>query len=276
MKSRLLTGVLGGFFFLALCLAGDGIWVATVQVLAFTCAYEWQSTYRKHVQLPTWAIALNTLILLVGACYPTVLSFATRAHRTPQLLDAAIAAAPIALCMVLLARAAAGGPALGGLRNRWGAVGALYIGLPFTSLILLHRLGFIGQGAGYLLTVVFSIWAADTGAFFAGRALGRTPLARRLSPGKTVEGALGGLAAAILVGAAAGAGLIHRPGTGLILGVMAGLLGPAGDLWESALKRELGVKDFGTLLPGHGGALDRLDSLMATAPFALLVLLLHR
>ncbi len=276
MRNRIITGLTAGVIFVALCLSRDLVWVGAVQLLALACAYEWFSAYRKHVVLPVWATAANSIILFVGSCYPSVLAFAERTETSPQLLDAVLAGAPVVLCLALLARAAYGGAALGGLRNRWGAMGALYIGLPFTSLILLHRIGYHGEGARYLLTVVFSIWAADTGAYFAGRALGKIPLAPRLSPAKTVEGALGGLATSLLVGAAAGASLLQRPGTGTILGFMAGVLGPAGDLWESALKRELGVKDFGSVLPGHGGALDRLDSLIATAPFALLVLLLHR
>ncbi len=276
MKSRIITGLAAGSIFLLLCVTGGVVWIAAVQILAFMCAYEWFTAYRKHVDLPGWATVANSIVLLAGSCYPSILAFAERTERNPQLLDAALAAAPLVLCLVLLIRAAFGGSALGGLRSRWGAVGALYIGLPFTSLILLRNVGIAGEGLRYLLIVVFSIWAADTGAYFAGRALGRTPLAKRLSPAKTVEGALGGLAAAVLIGAATGAALVHRPGVGVFLGVLAGLLGPAGDLWESALKRELGIKDFGNILPGNGGVLDRLDSLIATAPFALLVLLLHR
>jgi phosphatidate cytidylyltransferase len=87
-----------------------------------------------------------------------------------------------------------------------------------------------------------------------------------LSPGKTVEGAIGGLAGGILMGAALGGALLGAPVWGLVAGSVAGTAGQLGDLFESAIKRELGVKDIGRALPGHGGVLDRFDSLLFAAP----------
>jgi phosphatidate cytidylyltransferase len=116
----------------------------------------------------------------------------------------------------------------------------------------------------FFAMVIFS----DTGAYYTGRLLGRHKLAPRISPGKTVEGALGGLIAAI--GAGPLSRLLFFPEIpivhALVLGALIGLLGPLGDLSESMLKRGAGVKDSGTLLPGHGGMLDRVDSILFCAP----------
>ena len=123
------------------------------------------------------------------------------------------------------------------------------------------------QVAG-LLTLFFLVWSADVGAYFAGRAFGRRKLAPAVSPGKTWEGFVGGMASALLIGAAAW-GLLH-PAVPLPLwlalcgGVTA--ISVVGDLTESLLKRQVGIKDSGRLLPGHGGVLDRIDSLLAAAP----------
>jgi phosphatidate cytidylyltransferase len=109
---------------------------------------------------------------------------------------------------------------------------------------------------------------ADTGAYYTGRLIGRHKLAPRISPGKTIEGAVGGLVAAIAAGPLSRIVFFHEIPIvhAVVLGAMIGLLGPVGDLAESMLKRGANVKDSGTLLPGHGGVLDRVDSLLFCAP----------
>ena len=123
-----------------------------------------------------------------------------------------------------------------------------------------------------MLFVAVCVWSVDTFAYFFGRWFGKNKLAPQLSPGKTIEGSIGGLIGAILVGGAFGH-WIHLPLMhGLAVGALAGVMGQVGDLFESALKREMGIKDFGRVLPGHGGALDRFDSLLFVAPLAYLYL----
>jgi phosphatidate cytidylyltransferase len=109
---------------------------------------------------------------------------------------------------------------------------------------------------------------ADTGAYYTGRLLGRHKLAPKVSPGKTVEGVVGGLLAALAAGPLSRLLFFHEIPIvhALVLGALIGLLGPLGDLSESMLKRGAGVKDSGTLLPGHGGMLDRVDSILFCAP----------
>jgi phosphatidate cytidylyltransferase len=123
-------------------------------------------------------------------------------------------------------------------------------------------------GAGLVALVVIACWATDTGAFAVGKAIGRHKLCPKISPGKTVEGAAAGLVAAVLVTASIGRWLGLPLVHGVLLGVMLGVVGQLGDLYESSLKRKAGVKDSGALLPGHGGVLDRFDSLLFNAPVA--------
>lgn len=121
-----------------------------------------------------------------------------------------------------------------------------------------------------LLSLLLVVWAADTGAYFAGGAWGRRRLAPQLSPGKTVEGLAGGLVAAVLAALLLGLLLWHFDARALVpwlaLCVLAALFSVVGDLYESLQKRRAGVKDSGRVLPGHGGILDRIDSLTAAAP----------
>jgi phosphatidate cytidylyltransferase len=141
---------------------------------------------------------------------------------------------------------------------------------------------FLRHGAVALISLWALIWAADIAAYFTGRALGRHKLAPRVSPGKTREGALGGVIAATawLVATALwwpdsfGALLLARIGwAGLILaGVVLAAWSIVGDLFESLLKRRAGVKDSSQLLPGHGGVYDRIDAVLPVAPAAVLLL----
>lgn len=131
-----------------------------------------------------------------------------------------------------------------------------------------------GEGAVWLLFVLLLVWGADIGAYFVGRALGRHKLAPSVSPGKTWEGVAGGLAVTSLLAIvfAAWQGLGLAGGTVLLLATaVVTLASVLGDLLESMLKRHRGIKDSSQLLPGHGGVLDRVDSLTAAVPlFALL------
>lgn len=121
-----------------------------------------------------------------------------------------------------------------------------------------------------LLSGLLIVWAADTGAYFAGRSLGGARLAPRLSPGKTVSGLVGGLLAGLAAGLVLGVVTWHLSGRVLLgwlaLAVVVTGVSVAGDMHESLLKRRAGVKDSGRWLPGHGGILDRIDSLLAALP----------
>jgi phosphatidate cytidylyltransferase len=150
-----------------------------------------------------------------------------------------------------------------------------------TAWILLACAGLLwvrddpGVGRANLLFLLLLVWASDIGAYLVGRLVGGPKLAPRISPGKTWSGAIGGIMAAVLVGLAAEAWLPTQAGPGWIaaITVLFCVIGQLGDLTESWAKRRFGVKDSGSLIPGHGGLLDRLDALLAVAPFAALLAL---
>lgn len=131
-------------------------------------------------------------------------------------------------------------------------------------------------GAAWLFTVMAVTWLQDTFAYFVGKRWGRAKMAPTLSPKKTWEGAAGGFFGAV-VGALLSVVVFCLPisfGAAVLLGVVGGIVGPLGDLAESLMKRQLGLKDAGNLIPGHGGVLDRGDSLLFTAPVLYYLILL--
>ncbi len=148
--------------------------------------------------------------------------------------------------------------------------GVVYVGLPFAVLIPLHAAGqaVSGRPWGVLFFLFLVVWGGDIFAYFGGRLFGRRPLFPRVSPRKTVEGAAAGLTGSILAGWAFAHWFWSPQPTGRILATagLVGVAGQVGDLAESALKRGANVKDSGTVLPGHGGFLDRVDSLLFGAP----------
>jgi len=147
------------------------------------------------------------------------------------------------------------------------AAGEFAVVPAWLALVLLH--GDPDQGHWWSLLAVVLVWAADTGAYFAGKRYGTTRLAPRISPNKTTAGAWGGLAVGILVALVGGWLLGERDGALLAVVVLAAATVAAsilGDLVESLLKRQANVKDSGAIFPGHGGLLDRLDSVFAAVP----------
>jgi len=140
----------------------------------------------------------------------------------------------------------------------------VYVGGTLSAVAMVRA--FDPTGAWVLLTMVLA-WGSDTTAYFVGRKFGKTKLAPRISPKKTLEGSAGGLAAAVI-----GALIMSlflpgmSVGDAIALGILGGAAGQAGDLMVSVLKRSSGVKDSGGILPGHGGILDRVDALAFTGP----------
>jgi len=144
------------------------------------------------------------------------------------------------------------------------AFGLIYVAVPLGTLVLIHRLG----GREAVLLLLFTIVVSDSAQYYTGRMFGRRPLAPAISPKKTVEGAVGGLVIGTVFVALAGRFVFPFVGVTwlVVLGMVLVALGIAGDLFESRLKRTAGVKDSSTLIPGHGGMLDRIDALLLAIP----------
>ncbi len=184
-------------------------------------------------------------------------------------VDRGASAAALAVCVLVLA-AALRAPASRRVSVLWWAAGVLYVGVLLVHVVLLRM---EPEGQRWLVVLLAAVFATDTGAYAVGRPLGRHALAPQLSAGKTWEGAVGGLLAGALatLGAAWVLDLAGDGGASLLpeLAAVALALPVAahgGDLLASAIKRRLGRKDFSRLLPGHGGLLDRMDSILLAGP----------
>jgi phosphatidate cytidylyltransferase len=158
----------------------------------------------------------------------------------------------------------AGGPGIESTANTLLAV--MYVGWLLGYGILLHRT--TPHGDALVLFLVGVTWVGETAAYLVGSTLGRRPLAPVVSPRKTVEGSVAQVIASIVTAVALGAWLLPgcRPATAVAAGGLLGVVGQVGDLAESVIKRTVGLKDTGALIPGHGGVLDRIDSLLFNLP----------
>lgn len=154
--------------------------------------------------------------------------------------------------------------------ERWGHLTLALFGINYVCTLMAHTgmIRALPQGTGWVFFLLLGTWFADSAAYVVGHWIGRHKLAPVLSPGKTIEGVIGGIGGSLAVVPLCRYWLFPEipvmPALGLALGLA--LLGPLGDLSESLVKRAIRVKDSGTLIPGHGGALDRIDALLFNAP----------
>lgn len=182
-------------------------------------------------------------------------------------LELVIATAFVAIASAALVR----GVDRGALANVAAAIlPAIYIGVPIGALVAMR----IAHGPAIVFLLMLTVMISDTAQYYTGRALGRRPLAPAISPKKTIEGAIGGFVFGALTLAIVGRWWLPsvQVGARVLLGLAIAALGIAGDLFESLLKRAAGVKDSSSLIPGHGGVLDRIDALLFAAPVYYLVL----
>jgi phosphatidate cytidylyltransferase len=203
-------------------------------------------------------------LAVVATCWAVLL--ATRSLFPQTDVQAAIISLPLVITLLLLLTP--WGNHCTFTEWAWTVGGALYVGWLFGHWGLLYALD---DGPVLVLFGMLTTFAYDTGAYFSGRTFGRHKMAPKISAGKTWEGAVGGLLIAVGVAVALRAaavaisgGFVFGIGATVLVGVLVSLAAQLGDLVESALKRSAGVKDAGSLLPGHGGMLDRFDSLLFT------------
>lgn len=283
LRARILVAAVGIPVALVLIHLGGWYLGALLVVAAAIGTHEFYSVASAGAARPVYWLGVPAAALLVIlAVHDPV--FAAWGDRGLTLVMALVL---LTACAVVFCRRIDEGPLLSASAT---VLGALYTGGTLSFAVLLRSLpetmGTIPvqrwEGTMLVLLPLAITWAGDTAAFFVGRSIGKTRLAPRVSPGKTVEGGVGGLAASLAVGVAAGF-LLDGFGTvplsplsGGVIGLVLGAAAQVGDLAESVLKREAGVKDSGSILPGHGGVLDRLDALFFTLPLAYGLLILTR
>jgi phosphatidate cytidylyltransferase len=253
---RIITGLIAGLGWLLLLLFGPFVlfWLVLVGLSA-GALYEYAGLQRKlsgGEQIPVLGFIFLGL-------FPSLAAYFGR----PELVIAGLLLALLFLFAVVLCR-------YSGLENGFDFLTRFSFGIIYAGVLPAHIILLMAQPQGSLWLGILTalIIASDSGAYYSGRLLGRRKLCPAISPGKTVEGFAGGLVAGALVMV----GLVHLllPGSDLLkialLALLLSCLGVMGDLIESVLKRSAGVKDSGTILPGHGGILDRADSLLFAAP----------
>lgn len=255
-----------------------GFWPFTALVVAAAVVGlgELYAAFNHRGRQANYALGIVLLALVLGAMI-------VRAVAGIDLL------APALALMVMISLAAcASRHAQHGAVAEWALTfgGALYIGELLGFLVLLRALetplrgGLLAllqpqPGAAWIALVLMATWGQDVFAYFVGKRWGRHRMAPSLSPRKTWEGAAGGMLGA-LAGALLALALFGLPLSlwmTVLIGVVAGIVGPVGDLSESFIKRQAGLKDAGSLIPGHGGILDRIDSVLFSAPAIYIVLM---
>lgn len=258
----LVVGLLSALFLLD---ATQIAWV--VAALFLLGAWEWARLAGWQSVLPRLLLTALTGVALYIALFDSGLAHGNTDHPgVVRLLWLSVGWWLLALVLVLIFPR---GSDWWGRRGTCSALGLLVLVPPAVGLVWLR---WQSPGEWLILYVILLVAAADIAAYFVGRALGRHKLAPRVSPGKSLEGFAGGLAGSAIVALVASQTFITQlPVLPLILvSMLAALASVLGDLAESMVKRHAGVKDSGTLLPGHGGILDRVDSLTAAVPvFAL-------
>jgi len=256
LATRIITAViLGGTITVTVLFLPTAVAAGVFGVLWLAGAWEWAALARLK------AGPRAAYVGLVLACM--LLALLVLAH-TAAMLAVAVAVAVAAIWWVVALLAVVSYPRT--FSTTTVAVSGFLVLLPSWGILsYLHATEPLGRQL--TLTVLVIVWAADIGAYAAGRWLGRVKLAPKVSPGKTWEGVTGGVLLAAAAAWAAATLLGLPVGPLIALGVATALVSVVGDLTVSMFKRNVGLKDSGTLLPGHGGVMDRIDSLTAAVPF---------
>jgi phosphatidate cytidylyltransferase len=259
LRLRVLTAAVGLPLVLASILIGPVAFAVFIAVVAGVCAYELcrlAPGVAGRDPLITMAVAWAVVLSLKGVL------------RLPEGMAAFVLAAPLFLSLLLLLPSSASRRSFG--QWSWAIAGALYVGVFLGHWGALYQLPL---GAELVVFGMLVTFAYDSFAFFSGRSFGRHKLAPHLSAGKTWEGVAGGMAMAVVVGLLVRIFIMSTSGSFpwsvgavALVAVAISVAAQVGDLIESGVKRSAGVKDMGAVLPGHGGMLDRFDSLLLTGP----------
>jgi phosphatidate cytidylyltransferase len=264
LKQRLITGIIAGTIFLGFCILGGYPFHLLVLAMSFIGYYE----FVKMIKIQPFSIvALVGYLGVLMFMFPWELLHIT---YTPTLEHGIWSLMFLFMLITVFSRNKIGIKHISLL-----FIGALYVGIGF-SYIAGSRNSPDGQGLFWTFLILSCIWASDSGAYFLGKMFGRNKLWPSISPNKTIEGALGGVAVAIIVAIifSVFSGDILSVGRAVLIGLTCAVVGQLGDLVQSAYKRVYDIKDSGKLLPGHGGILDRCDSWIIVFPFVHIVMLL--
>ena len=262
-----MTRVLSGAVLLAFAVAA--VWLAPPQLFLAIAALLLVLACREYAALAGASGLEIPLVVSTAASLLTAASFARAAlggaFEVP--LDAVLMSACVATGAMSLGRWRGGGDAVASVSA--ALLPVLYLGLPVGAMVAIRE----SRGAEALFLLMLTVFSSDTAQYYSGRAFGRRPLSA-ISPKKTIEGAVGGFVAGAAALAIVGAWWLPTVPLSLraLLGITMVALGIAGDLFESMLKRSAGVKDSSSLIPGHGGVLDRIDALLFAAPVYYVVL----
>ena len=277
LERRTVTALVYGVVVLAALFAPPPTFAILVGILAVLGYLELRALFRYRSYQP-WLVGVVFVVLFIAAH----LYGAGSAGELMQLTLLAVALFGAVAIAVFLEQAMRGRSVPAVLGAVFTLGGALYLGYLFGFLIELWLAndaatrGWLGSLPVWLVLALVPTWAADITAYLVGRRIGRRRIVPRISPGKTWEGTLAGFGAAAVVVLLIATSAGIRTGPTLLLALLVGPVGFASDLIESAIKRAAGAKDSGTLLPGHGGVLDRIDSLILVAPAVAFVLWIAR
>ena len=254
LGARLVTGLLIAVIAFIPLYFGGYVWRGLVVVFAVVALYEW---VRMSDSKPTYLAYCIPIFGAIAALHLTYMM----GYKAAFILAVSVAA------IAGIERIRRGGAI-------WASLGFLYVIIPATLLVLLRGLdsGVSATGFRNLIYVILIVVAADVGAYFGGSLIGGPKMAPKLSPNKTWAGFVSGLLVACLIGGLATVGYGYSFIYGALFAAPVVVFSVLGDILESAFKRILKVKDTGELLPGHGGVLDRVDSLMMAVVFAAFIL----
>ncbi|NMO96193.1 phosphatidate cytidylyltransferase [Paenibacillus lemnae] len=257
MKQRLITGIIAGVLFLGLCFAG-GLWY---HLLIFAMSLIGFYEFAKMVKIsPFGGTAILGYLGVAWFVFPWNLSGIAIQFTFIQVIWTLLF---LFLVVTVMSKNKTNIQQVSLL-----FLGTVYIGAGF-AYIAESRSTPDGHGLFWTFLLFASIWASDAGAYFVGKKLGKIKLWPAISPNKTVEGALGGVVIAVLVSilfSLFSDGILPL-GNAVLIGLVSAVIGQLGDLIQSAYKRVYGIKDSGSILPGHGGILDRCDSWIIVFPF---------
>ena len=246
------------FIILGGIIKGGLFWNSVVFVVAMISLWEFYKLLSTKHDISPWLIMFSGGFVLIGASSEMSLT---------AILCSISAIVFIALFLEIVRRQVHGESFA--LENMGATiVGIAYVILPWSFMILIRSKEL---GSLFLITLFLCTWSCDVAAYIVGSRLGKTLLCEKISPKKTWEGFFGGTAASLLCGGLLALIFSFPPLPLLLMGLLCGVAGQLGDLGESVLKREAGVKDTGSLIPGHGGLLDRFDSILVNGTLAFVI-----